>query len=255
MWLSCQRSSIYFAAGEGDYLSCQAAEQFNNGLIIIFQKSLKTSWTRPVKCFSVCAFCLQLSEGNHLIWHISEQRNNNISAWSFLIAGENKRLQAIHLADSLLWHRLLQALWGSADGVNGLQTFVPAADSLLLLHQSSLEQNTRRTTSWESADRSCPHACGSNQQHRVRRSRTSPPQWWSCAEKVQPSYRWAVSCRPIRGLQWQQVSAPQRGESVTASATMCDDWRTIWGFFMQQNVLSQREKLVISTCQCSFVTE
>lgn len=85
-----------FSAAEGDDLSCHAAEQFNNGFIIIFHKTQKTSWTGPVKCFSVCAFCVWLSEGNDLIWHISEQQNN-VSAWSFLIAGENKRLEAIHL--------------------------------------------------------------------------------------------------------------------------------------------------------------
>lgn len=104
--------AFYFSAAEGDDLSCHVAEQFNNGFIIIFQKTQKTSRTGSVKCFSVCAFCVWLSEGNHLIWHISEQQNNNISAWSFLIAGENKRLQAIHLAEGLLWHRLLRARRG-----------------------------------------------------------------------------------------------------------------------------------------------
>lgn len=109
--------AFYFSAAEGDDLSCHVAEQFNNGSIIIFQETLKTSWTGSVKCFSVCAFCVWLSEGNDLIWHISEQQNNNISAWSFLIAGENKRLQAIHLAEGLLWHRLLRARRGSTEGV------------------------------------------------------------------------------------------------------------------------------------------
>ena len=113
--------AFYFSTAEGDDLSCHVAEQFNNGFIIIFQKTQKTSWTGPVKCFSVCAFCVWLSEGNDLIWHISEQQNNNISAWSFLIARENKRLQAIHPADGLLWHWLLRARRGSAQGVGGFR--------------------------------------------------------------------------------------------------------------------------------------
>lgn len=58
---------FFFPAAEGDDLSCHVAEQFNNGFIIIFQKTQKTSWTGSVKCFSVCAFCVWLSEGNDLI--------------------------------------------------------------------------------------------------------------------------------------------------------------------------------------------
>lgn len=116
-----QICAFYFSATEGDDLSCHVAEQFNNGFIIIFQKTQKTSWTGPVKCLSVCAFCVWLSKGNDLIWHISEQQNNNISAWSFLIVGENKRLQAIHPADGLLWHRLLLTRQGSVERIGGFR--------------------------------------------------------------------------------------------------------------------------------------
>lgn len=59
--------AFYFSGAEGDDLSCHVAEQFNNGFIIIFQKTQKTSWTGSVKCSSVCAFCVRLSEGNDLI--------------------------------------------------------------------------------------------------------------------------------------------------------------------------------------------
>lgn len=118
--------AFYFSTAEGDDLSCHAAEQLNNGFIIIFQKTQKTSWTGPVKCFSVCAFCVWLSKGNDLIWHISEQQNN-ISAWSFLITGENKRLQAIHL---------LTAYFDTAcSGLGGApQKELGGLDELLLKH-------------------------------------------------------------------------------------------------------------------------
>lgn len=49
-----------------------------------------------LKHFSVCVFCVWLSQSNGLIWHISVQENNNIPACSFLIVAEKKRLQAIH---------------------------------------------------------------------------------------------------------------------------------------------------------------
>lgn len=74
-----------------------------------------------LKHFSVCVFCVWLSQSNSLIWHISVQENNNIPACSFLIVVEKKRLQAIHRADGLLWHRLVLAQWGSTKRVKGFR--------------------------------------------------------------------------------------------------------------------------------------